>query len=92
MLKPILRAVAATTFVALTSTAYAYDLPGLNLGSTSFYDGSPAPAGPGWYLEEYLTYSTEESEKFRLDTLSAKLGDRKKAIRQMAEEIRSEGK
>ncbi|MCH7415279.1 TraG family conjugative transposon ATPase [Belliella sp. R4-6] len=43
-------------------------------------------------LEEYLTYSTEESEKFRLDTLAAKLGDRKKAIRQMAEEIRSEGK
>lgn len=52
MLKPILRTVAATTFVALTSTAHAYDLPGLNLGTTSFYDGSPAPAGPGWYLEE----------------------------------------
>ena len=57
MLKPILRTVAASTFVALSSTAHAYDLPGLNLGSTSFYDGSPAPAGPGWYLEEYLTYS-----------------------------------
>lgn len=57
MLKPILRTVAATTFVALSSTAHAYDLPGLNLGSTSFYDGSPVPAGPGWYLEEYLTYS-----------------------------------
>ncbi|MBI6556065.1 transporter [Pseudomonas sp. LY-1] len=57
MLKPILRTVAAMPFVALSSIAHAYDLPGLNLGSTSFYDGSPAPAGPGWYLEEYLTYS-----------------------------------
>jgi len=57
MLKPILRPVAAITFFALSSAAHAYDLPGLNLGRPSFYDGSPAPAGPGWYLEEYLTYS-----------------------------------
>jgi len=57
MLKPILRTVAARPFVALSSIAHAYDLPGLNLGSPSSYDGSPAPAGPGWYLEEYLTYS-----------------------------------
>ncbi|BAP45351.1 signal peptide [Pseudomonas sp. StFLB209] len=57
MPKPFLRPVAAMLCVALCSTAHGYDLPGLNLGSTSFYDGSPAPAGPGWYLEEYLTYS-----------------------------------
>lgn len=55
MLMPILRTATATACVALSSTAYAYDLPGLNLGTTSFYDGSPAPGGPGWYLEEYLT-------------------------------------
>ncbi len=57
MLKPFLRIVAPMTLCALSSATQAYDLPGLNLGSTSFYDGSPAPAGPGWYLEEYLTYS-----------------------------------
>ncbi len=42
---------------SLASTlAQAYDLPGLNLGSTSFYDGAPASDGPGWYLAEYLIY------------------------------------
>ncbi len=57
MLKPFLRIAVPLTVCALSTTTQAYDLPGLNLGSTSFYDGSPAPAGPGWYLEEYLTYS-----------------------------------
>lgn len=57
MLKPILRTATPLFCAVLSSVTYAYDLPGLNLGTTSFYDGSPAPAGPGWYLEEYLTYS-----------------------------------
>lgn len=40
--------------LALPMSAMAYDLPGVNLGGTSFYDGAPAPQGPGWYFIEYL--------------------------------------
>lgn len=41
----------------------AYDLPGMNLGSTSFYDGLPPPTGPGAYLVEYLQFGKASSFK-----------------------------
>ncbi|WP_421848199.1 SphA family protein [Marinomonas sp.] len=40
--------------LTLPISAMAYDLPGVNLGGTSFYDGAPGPQGSGWYLIEYL--------------------------------------
>lgn len=55
MIKLILRTVAAMIFVALSTTTHAYDLPGLDLGLTGFYDGSAGP--PGWYTKQYLAYS-----------------------------------
>lgn len=40
-------------------------------------------------LEEYLTYTTEENEKIRIEAMTLKLGSREKAIAGVAAEIRS---
>ncbi|SBS37580.1 hypothetical protein MSP8887_03481 [Marinomonas spartinae] len=54
--------------IALASfSAMAYDLPGGNMGDSSFYDGAPAPNGPGWYFLEYL-------QSIRADTLKGNNG------------------
>ncbi|ADZ92926.1 SphA family protein [Marinomonas mediterranea] len=52
------RALIATGLMTLPYSVFAYDLPGINLGATSFYDAAPPPTGPGLYFVEYLQFST----------------------------------
>ncbi|AGA89597.1 protein involved in meta-pathway of phenol degradation [Thioflavicoccus mobilis 8321] len=76
MRKQMLIASGLSLGLGVGSPAIAYELPpSVNLGFTSFLDGAP-PAGPGWYVEQYLQFYRDgrlkdaDGDDLRLPTAS----------------------
>ncbi|MBN8968851.1 MAG: transporter [Rhizobiales bacterium] len=47
--------------IAEAPKSYAYDLPVVNLGMTTFLDGTPTMGGPGWYTSQWIiSYSANK--------------------------------
>ena len=55
-IKSLFAAAAMAVGALFATDSMAYDLPSLNLGGTSFYDGGIPPTGPGLYAVEYLNF------------------------------------
>jgi hypothetical protein len=54
-LRSVLVIISIIMGLVVINNSSAYDLPGVNLGLTSFLDGGP-PSGPGFYLTQYFDY------------------------------------
>jgi hypothetical protein len=61
-MKSAIRMLGIILLAGVTGGAFAYDLPPLNLGFTSFIDAAP-PAGNGWYFSQYVQHY--QADKFK---------------------------
>jgi hypothetical protein len=61
-MKPSFYILAAIILSSVGNNVYAYDLPSVNLGFTTFLDAAP-PAGKGFYFSQYVRHYTADRFK-----------------------------